>query len=117
MSIDDTSVATGTADVPAPAVHTSVNRRTLMKTAAGAGVAVAAVGLVGVAHAGGTPQSTAAGAPLSGAPLAASIGSAAAPLVVHVSDLATGTLEIFTNGMRTEVRDIELAQRIAHAAN
>ncbi len=69
MSIDDTSVAAGTADVPAPTVRTSVNRRTLMKTAAGAGVAVAAVGFVGVAHASGTPQSTTAGAPLSGAAL------------------------------------------------
>jgi purine-cytosine permease-like protein len=119
MSIDDTTVAETATTDEAPAF--SVNRRTLMKTAAGAGVAAAAVGIVGVAHASGTPrQATAAAGIAGGAPLSGPAGAAsaaAAPLVVHVSDLANGTLEIFTNGTRTQVTDVDLARRIATAAN
>ncbi len=116
MSIDDTTVTEGVRTGAA----TSVNRRTLMKTAAGAGVAAAAVGIVGAAPTTAAPRrsaelSHAAGAPVSGATEAAS--TAAAPLVVHVSDLAKGTLDVFTDGMRTQITDVDLARRIARAAN
>jgi hypothetical protein len=79
---------------------------------------VAAVGIVGVAHATGTSKEAAtaplAGAPLVGAalPLAATNG----PLVVHVTDVNAGTVEVFTGDSRTEIHDVDLAARIAHAA-
>ncbi|HEY2792131.1 MAG TPA: hypothetical protein VGJ28_07245 [Micromonosporaceae bacterium] len=95
---------------PAP----SVSRRTLVKTAAGAGVAAATVGIVGAAHASGKPADTEA-AVLAGAPLTAG-SSANGPVVVHVLDAAAGKLEIFTNGDRTEVTNADLANRILRVA-
>jgi hypothetical protein len=94
----------------------SVSRRTLVKTAAGAGVAAAAVGMVGAAHAAGKPASVES-ADLAGAPLAAGSSAANGPVVVHVLDAAAGTLEIFTNGARTQVTDADLANRIVRASN
>jgi hypothetical protein len=38
------------------------------------------------------------------------------PLVVHVKDLRSGTLEIFTAGGRHEVKDKELAAKLVRAA-
>jgi hypothetical protein len=95
----------------------AISRRTLVKSAAGAGVAAAAVGMVGVAHAAGKP--TAESASTAGAPLAfanSSKAKAAGPVVVHVTDFAHGTIEIFTSGVRTQVTDVDLANRIARAA-
>jgi len=117
MSIDETSVEEIT---PATEAPSSVSRRTLMKTAAGAGVAAATIGVVGVANASGTPRqpsasSLAGGAPLAG-PADARTAPAAAPLVVHVTDLAKGTLDVFTNGKRSQIHDTDLAHRIVHAA-
>jgi hypothetical protein len=96
----------------------AVSRRTLMKTAAGAGVAAAAVGIVGVAHASGTAK-TAEAAPLAGAPLAGAampVADTNGPIVVHVTDVSAGTVEVFAGDSRTEIHDVDLAARIAHAA-
>jgi hypothetical protein len=111
-------------DAAVPAQHHSstddrapfaVSRRTLVKTAAGAGVAAAAVGMVGVAHAAGNPSTSEAAA--AGAPLSAGTAHVAnGPVVVHVVDAARGTLDIFT-GVRTQVTDADLANRIVRASN
>lgn len=96
----------------------AVSRRTLMKTAAGAGVAAAAVGIVGVAHASGAPKQ-AATATLAGAPLTVgetAQATAAGPIVVHVTDVRAGTLEVFADDSRTQIHDVDLAARIARAA-
>jgi hypothetical protein len=111
----------GDARGPAPHQSTesstpfSVSRRTLVKTAAGAGVVAATVGMVGAAHAAGTPSSEESAA-LTGAPLAAGSSAANGPVVVHVLDAAAGTLEIFTNGSRTQVTNADLANRILRVA-
>jgi hypothetical protein len=87
----------------------SVSRRTLMKTAAGAGVVAAAVGAVGTAYA--TPyQASMPSTPVAG------IAGIAGPLVVHVTDLAGGRIDVYTDGVRTEIHDADLAHRIARAA-
>ena len=92
----------------------AVSRRTLVKTAAGAGVAAAtvgaisAVGAVSTAAAASSPHPAEATARHSGVP---------SPIVVHVRDLSTGTLEIFTDGGRSQVTDIDLAIRIVDASN
>jgi hypothetical protein len=119
MSIDDTSVADA---APAAEARSAVSRRTLMKTAAGAGIAAATVGIVGVAHASGASKPSA-GALAGAAPLTVgghagnTAAAAKAPLVVHVTDLAKGQLDVFTNGNRTTIHDSDLANRIAHAAS
>jgi hypothetical protein len=38
------------------------------------------------------------------------------PLVIHVKDAHTGTLEVFTAGGRVEVKDKELAAKLIRAA-
>ena len=115
---------TGATPTPGPTqpnpASFAVSRRTLVKTAAGAGIAAAAVGMVGVAHA-STPsqKNAAAGAPLAttGRSTATARQTAAAgPVVVHVTDFAHGTIEVFTDGIRTQMTDVDLANRIASAA-
>jgi hypothetical protein len=85
-----------------------------MKTAVGAGAAVAAVGIVGVSHASGTQKQTPAdGAALSGASITAGEHNLAGPIVVHVTDVKGGTIDVFADNSRTEVHDVDLAARIA----
>jgi hypothetical protein len=117
MSEHDRGDTRGSGAAPATQPF-AVSRRTLVKTAAGAGVAAAAVGFVGVAHAAGGPAASDATA--AGAPLALSEANATAangPVVVHVTDFARGTIEIFTNGVRTQTTDVDLVNRIARATN
>jgi hypothetical protein len=100
----------------------SVSRRTLVKTAAGAGAAAAAVGMVGVAYGAGNPSAqdtTAAGAPPAQKDANANVSATVAngPVVVHVTDFAHGTIEVFTDGVRSQVTDVDLANRIARATN
>ncbi len=115
MSINDThDIDDETTKLPDDVPASSVSRRTLMKTAAGVGVAAAAVGVVGVASAASTPS----GAGNSGAQSGTthtSLGSAG-PVVVHVTDFGSGTLEVFNGWTRTQVTDRDLATRIARAA-
>src|SRR5262245_29007702 len=87
----------------------TVSRRTLMKTAAGAGVAAGAVGIVGVASAGSPDHSVAAS-------VHAVSTSVAGPIVVHVIDVHRGDLEVFVGDVRNQVHDADLAARIARAA-
>lgn len=108
---------------PTRAESSGVSRRTLVKTAAGAGVAIAVAGTVGIGHAStGAPRQAAAnslGANSLAGGTALTGGTAAnlaGPVVVHVIDAAAGKLEMFTNDTRTEIRDVDLATRISRVA-
>lgn len=92
----------------------AVSRRTLMKTAAGVGVAAAAVGVVGVAQAASTPD--AAHTSDASAVTGSASASAAGPVVVHVTDFGNGTIEVFNGWSRKQITDRDLAARIALAA-
>jgi hypothetical protein len=72
-------------------------------------VAVTAAGVtaVGAAANTGTAASTSAGADAH--------VNAATPLVVHVRDIKTGDIEVFSGTSQTRVRDRALAARIAQA--
>ena len=96
----------------------TVSRRTLMKTAVGAGVAVGAVGIVGISQASGTPkQTTADSATLSGASITAGEHNLAGPIVVHVTDVQSGAVDVFADNSRIEIHDVDLAARIARAVH
>ncbi len=88
----------------------NVSRRTLMKTGAGVGIA-AAVGTAGVAFAGPT-QRTETGAKPTGSGGSGADGT----LVVHILDPSKGTVEIFTNSTRKQIKDHDLVARIVRAA-
>jgi hypothetical protein len=82
-----------------------------MKTAVGAGVVAAVAGTVGIANAGPTTRDEVShGAP---AGSGAAPSAAGGPVVAHVVDRRAGTVELFTNGSRTQVHDADLATRIA----
>ena len=101
--------------------HEPVSRRSVLRTAAGA----SAAGLMGGLALGALPAA-AASRPLKPAPhdehLAAAEGSAATdpacagPVVVHVRDLRTGEMDIFTGTTQTTLRDPALAARLVRAA-
>jgi hypothetical protein len=44
-------------------------------------------------------------------------GPVQGPLVVHVKDLRTGSMDVFTAGGRVEVRDKDLAAKLVRAAS
>jgi hypothetical protein len=78
------------------AIHDTLSRRNLLAAgAAGAAGAVAAT----VGTAGGAQAAPA---------------EAAGPVVVHLRDLASGTLDVFAGTARRQVRDRDLAARLAH---
>ncbi len=97
----------------------AVSRRTLIKTAAGVGIAVAVAGTVGVANAGASDHGHAAANALAGgAPLAEGVpGHGGGTVVVHIIDRHAGTIEKFADGTRTQVRDADLAGRITRVAS
>jgi predicted nicotinamide N-methyase len=89
-----------------------LSRRSLLQSAAGAGLAVTAAATLGVAATAATHVN---------APSAASAtpdnaaASADKSLVVHVRDIKTGDIEVFSGTNQTRVRDRALAARIAKA--
>lgn len=94
--------------------RSAVSRRGLIAAAGAVGVAATAATVVGVAV-------TSAGA--TSADHTASSGSgtpeekaADGALVVHVRDVATGTLDVFTGTTHHQLRDPDLAARLAAAA-
>jgi uncharacterized membrane-anchored protein len=87
-----------------------------MKTAAGAGVAAATVGIVGVASANSPSRKAAAGSAAELTAADAARAAAAGPIMVHLVDAAKGTVEVFTPTVHTQVTDHDLATRIARAA-
>ncbi len=119
MSNSDNAERDSDAGAAVP-VRTPVSRRTLMKTAAGAGIVAATVGIVGVASAATSHgPSTNGGSgldPDGAAALAAGHGATAGQIMVHLVDQAKGTVEVFTPTSRTQITDHDLATRIARAA-
>jgi nitrous oxide reductase len=88
-----------------------LSRRSLLQSAAGAGLAVTAVTALGAAVGTGIGTSTGHVADAT----ASSHVTAAGPLVVHVRDIKTGDIEVFSGTSQTRVRDRALAARIAQA--
>jgi hypothetical protein len=86
----------------------SISRRHLLTAAAGAGATVAVVGV-----AGGAPVGTVATPPASAGRAAV---ESADPVVVHLRDLASGALDVFSGTERIQIHDRALADRIAQAA-
>ena len=88
-----------------------MSRRSLLQSAAAAGLAVTAVATIGTAAS--AAASTVTG---SSAASAAPAGQdSKTSLVVHVRDLKTGDIEVFSGTTQTRVRDRALAARIAKA--
>src|SRR5690348_8057193 len=126
MSLDETTSApTGSAPVGAgesdgaAVEHRStptVSRRRLIATAGAVGVAAAAVGAgIGVV----ATSAAADGARTTAGPAA---GDEAGPtqdgsIVVHVRDVASGTLDVFAGTDYRQLRDPDLAARLAKVAN
>jgi nitrous oxide reductase len=90
-----------------------MSRRSLLQNAAGAGLAVTAVTALGAATASAANASVAS-APNASAKTDTASGDAT-PLVVHVRDIKTGDIEVFSGTSQTRVRDRALAARIAQA--
>ena len=88
----------------------SISRRHLLTSAAGAGAAVAVTGMAGTAAVGTV---TAASAPSAGG-TAAETGGA---IVVHLRDVASGAMDVFSGTERFQILDRALAERIARAAD
>jgi hypothetical protein len=98
-----------------------LSRRSLLQGAAGAGLA-ATVAVAGVTALGATASAVTSSATSSAADPAANNtvsdhANASAPLVVHVRDIKTGDIEVFSGTSQTRVRDRALAARIAQAIN
>lgn len=85
-----------------------LSRRGLMRSAAGVGAATVAAGFLASALAEPASAQTSPQAPQS--------DPATEPVVVHVRDARTGQVDLFVGTRHIQVRDHELAARIARAA-
>jgi hypothetical protein len=86
----------------------SISRRHLLTAAAGAGATAA------TAYVAGTAVGPVA---ITSAPSAGGTSAdAGGPVVVHVRDAASGAMDVFSGTERIQVRDRDLAARIARAA-
>jgi hypothetical protein len=89
----------------------ALSRRSLLQSAAGAGLAATAVATLGTA----LSSTAASGTAASSTAVSNAAATATAPLVVHVRDITTGDIEVFSGTSQTRVRDRALATRIAQA--
>jgi hypothetical protein len=104
-------MATDDQDAP----RTVLSRRNLLTAAGVAGVAAASVGIAGGASAG--PERTTERSPAGARqPDGERANVMRGPVVVHVTDAAGGVLDIYTGDAHRQVRDHDLAARLAHAA-
>lgn len=78
----------------------NLSRRQVLTAVASAGVGAAAVGVAGFAAATDTPSGDA----------------SSGPIVAHLRDPASGTIDVFVGESRIEVRDRDLAARLQRAA-
>jgi len=85
----------------------SLSRRQALAAAATVGVGLTAGSAIGIASAHDKPNK---------GPDRGKGDGAGGALVIHVRDLAAGTLDVFTGTERIEVRDRDLANRLAKAA-
>jgi len=89
-----------------------LSRRSLLHGAAAAGAAGLAVTALGA----GVSQAASASTRSSGSADPAHEGTASAgPIVVHVRDAKSGDIEVFSGTSQTQLRDKDLAARIARA--
>lgn len=103
------------ADGPAEgARHVGPSRRSVLYGAAGlagAGLAATAIGTLAAPAA----AASASAAERAHAGRAAGVPGPAEPVIVHVRDLRSGEMDVFTGESRTRLRDPGLAARLAHA--
>ncbi|HEY1623203.1 MAG TPA: hypothetical protein VGG16_05340 [Streptosporangiaceae bacterium] len=92
-----------------------LSRRSLLQSAAGAGLTVTAAATLGVAATAATHVNAASAASAASATPDNAAASADKSLVVHVRDIKTGDIEVFSGTNQTRVRDRALAARIAKA--
>jgi len=114
MSTDDTT------PTPSPDGPPALSRRGLLAAAGAVGAAATAATVIGVSAASSASRTAStAGGSAAGADTAAG-GTAAAhedgAIVVHVRDLAAGTLDIFQGTEHRQLRDPELAAHLAAVA-
>jgi nitrous oxide reductase len=89
-----------------------LSRRSLLHGAAAAGAAGLAVTALGA----GVSQAASASTRSAAAADSSDDGTAAAgPIVVHVRDAKSGDIEVFSGTSQTQLRDKDLAARIARA--
>jgi hypothetical protein len=96
-----------------PEPHERLSRRSLLHGAAAAGaagLAVTALG-AGVSQSASASTRSSASAGSSGEDSSAPTG----PIVVHVRDAKSGDIEVFSGTSQTQLRDKDLAARIARA--
>lgn len=86
----------------------SVSRRHLLTAAAGAGATVAAVYVAGT--------TTGALATTSAPSASDAAADAGGSVVVHLRDVAGGVMDVFSGTERVQIRDRDLAARIARVA-
>ena len=96
------------------AKHPGPSRRSVLYGAAGlagAGLAATAIGTLAAPAA----AASAAAAPRAHTGRAAGAASPAEPVIVHVRDLRSGEMDVFAGESKTQLRDPDLAARLAHA--
>jgi hypothetical protein len=108
---DDTTSPAARTDAGPEAQQQRPSRRSVLRGAAGAGVAgIAATALAGAA----APALAAASWP---APAAGTKDlDSAEPIVVHVRDARSGEIDVFRGTSQTRVHDRELAARLVRAS-
>jgi hypothetical protein len=87
-----------------------LSRRSVLRGTAAAGAAGLAVTALG---AGASPARAATSSPSTPGD---EVKTLSGPIVVHVRDLKSGDIEVFSGTSQTTVRDTDLAARIARAA-
>jgi len=89
------------------------SRRSVLYGAGLAGAGLAATAIAGIS----APAAAADAAPRPHSGKAAGGSSAAEPVIVHVRDLRSGDMDIFSGETKTRLRDPGLAARLARAAH
>jgi hypothetical protein len=103
-----------TSDADSPSRR--LTRRSLLQGAATAGAAGLAVTAMGAAASPALAATSRSSAPDQAQDQAQDHQENAGPIVVHVRDARTGDIEVFSGTRQTQLRDKDLAARIARAA-
>jgi hypothetical protein len=111
---DDLTAATA----PVPATQGPLSRRSVLRTAAGAGLAAGALAATNVPALAATTRSAARHdtADHSAAGHAAASHDADGPIVVHLRDARTGEIDIFRGTSQTRIHDHALAALLIRAS-
>ncbi|HEX3489276.1 MAG TPA: hypothetical protein VHU92_08025 [Streptosporangiaceae bacterium] len=106
-----------TAATPVPASQGPISRRSVLRTAAGAGLAAGTLAATGVPALAATTRTAAHPAPRhgAGADPHAETGTDE-PIVVHLRNARTGEIDIFRGTSQTRVHDHALAAQLIRAS-